>query len=83
MSEPRVVLLGRAGCHLCDEARAVVASVCSATGTSWAEVDVDADPSARAAYSDAVPVVMVDGAEHARYRVDPARLSRALSRPHN
>jgi glutaredoxin len=78
-----VVLVGRAGCHLCDEARAVVASVCAATGTAWQEVDVDTDEALRAAYSDAVPVVLVDGTEHARFRVDPARLRQAVQAAHN
>lgn len=41
---PRVVLYGRAGCHLCDEARAVVARVCTDVGVAWVEVDVDATP---------------------------------------
>jgi len=44
---PRVVLYGRAGCHLCDEARAVVARVCGDIGVAWAEVDVDAAPADR------------------------------------
>lgn len=41
---PRVVLYGRAGCHLCDEARVVVARVCGDVGVAWAEVDVDVAP---------------------------------------
>ena len=38
----RVVLYGRAGCHLCDEAREVVRAVCAETGDGWTEVDIDA-----------------------------------------
>lgn len=75
---PRVVLFGRVGCHLCDEARAVVAAVCAALDVEWVERDVDADPDLRQRWSDVVPVVLVDSAEHARYRVDPASLRRAL-----
>ncbi len=78
MSAPRVVLLGRAGCHLCDEARAVVSDVCSAQGVSWAETDVDSDPDLRVRYSDLVPVVLVDGHDVAHFRVAPAVLRRAL-----
>lgn len=44
---PRVVLYGRAGCHLCDEARVVVARVCGDIGVPWVEVDVDAAPADR------------------------------------
>ncbi|MFP5019672.1 glutaredoxin family protein [Pseudonocardia phyllosphaerae] len=75
----RVQLLTRAGCHLCDDAAAVVAQVCAATGTGWEPVDVDADDELRAEYGDQVPVVLVDGAEHASFRVDPQRLRAALA----
>jgi glutaredoxin len=76
--EPRVVLLGRVGCHLCDEARAVVAAVCATLAVDWVEHDVDADPALRQRWSDFVPVVLVDGQEHARYRVEAGLLQRAL-----
>ena len=76
---PRVVLLGRAGCHLCDEARVVVADVCAALGERWTERDVDDHPDLRARYSDLVPVVLVDGGEVGHYRVDPGKLRRALA----
>lgn len=75
---PRVVLLGRVGCHLCDEARSVVAAVCGALDVRWAERDVDADAELHQRWSDHVPVVLVDGEVHARYRVDAASLRRAL-----
>lgn len=75
---PRVVLLGRVGCHLCDEARVVVAGVCDALDIAWVERDVDAEEDLRRRWSDDVPVVLVDSAVHARYRVDPASLRRAI-----
>ncbi len=74
----RVVVLTRAGCHLCDDARAVVHGVCTARSITYAIEDVDADPELRRRYSDLVPVVLVDGVEHARYRVDARSLDRAL-----
>ena len=77
--QPRVVLLARAGCHLCDEARVVVADVCAALGERWVERDVDDHPDLRARYSDLVPVVLVDGGEVAHYRVGPGQLRRALA----
>jgi glutaredoxin len=77
--EPRVLLVGRRGCHLCDEARDVVRRVTAEQGTTFTEVDVDADDELRAAYSDQVPVVMVDGRQHDFWRVDEQRLRAALS----
>jgi glutaredoxin len=75
----RVTLYSRSGCHLCDEARAVVARVCSELGEEYAEVDVDADPELTARFSDEVPVTFVDGRQHDFWRVDPQRLRAALS----
>jgi len=74
----RVVLLTRAGCHLCDDARAVVERVCASRGITFAVRDVDTDHELRRRYTDLVPVVLVDGVEHARYRVDARSLDRAL-----
>ena len=82
--EPRVVLYGRAGCHLCDEARVVVARVCDEAGVPWAEVDVD-DPPAPGApdlfdrYGERVPVVAVDGVDVAQWRVAEPVLRAALA----
>lgn len=78
MNEARVVLLVRDGCHLCDEAVAVVSAVCGRTGDSWATRDVDADPGLRAEYGDHVPVTFVDGHRHAIWQVDAAALTAAL-----
>ena len=78
MSSPRVVLYTRAGCHLCDEARPVVAQVAAEAGEQWAEVDVDTDPELVARHGEYVPVVTVDGVQQAFWRVDAARLRRAL-----
>jgi glutaredoxin len=76
---PRVTLLSRVGCHLCDDARAVLAAVAADSGVAWDERDVDADPRLVAEYGDRVPVVMIDGREHAYWRVDEARLRAALA----
>ena len=81
---PRVVLLGRAGCHLCDEARAVVEAVTAEAGVAWSEIDVDAaavhDGGAlRREHGEDVPVVLVDGVPRGFFRIDPDRLRKALA----
>jgi hypothetical protein len=78
-SAPRLVLLSRTGCHLCDDARAVLASVAAAVGEAWVERDVDADPQLADEYGDRVPVVLLDGGEHSYWRVDETRLRAALA----
>lgn len=75
----RIELVTRVGCHLCDDARQVIARVGAELGVSWRETDVDADPAAVDAYGDRVPVVLVDGREHGYWRVEEERLRRALA----
>ena len=77
--QPRVVLLGRDGCHLCDEARAVVADVCGQLGVGWQERSIDDDAELLVRYRDEIPVTFVDGEVHDTWRVDAARLRRALA----
>lgn len=74
----RLTLITRVDCHLCDDARAVLARVREATGHDWVEVDVDSSEELVAEYSDRVPVVLLDGAEHGYWRVEEARLLRDL-----
>lgn len=76
---PRVVLIGKPGCHLCDEARAVVAAVCAERGIAWAERSILDDPVLADLYAEQIPVTLVDGAVHDFWRVDAGRLGDVLS----
>ena len=73
-----VVLVTRRGCTLCAQAEPVVARAAADAGVALQVRDVDADPDDRARYSDKVPVVLLDGVEHAFWRVDEQVLRRAL-----
>ncbi|HZJ05794.1 MAG TPA: glutaredoxin family protein [Nocardioidaceae bacterium] len=75
----RVTLYGKPGCHLCEEARAVIERVCAEVGTSYDEVDITASPELMRAYFEQIPVTFVDGHQHDFWRVDEARLRRALA----
>jgi len=77
---PRVTLLGKPGCHLCDDARAVIAAVTAELGEAYAEVDITADPDLHARYWEQIPVTLVDGQQHDFWRVDADRLRAALTR---
>ena len=79
VSEARITLITRVGCHLCDDARAAVARVADEAGVGWRELDVDADPARSDEYGDRVPVVLVDGREHGYWRVEETRLRDALA----
>jgi glutaredoxin len=75
---PRVTLYTRPGCHLCDDARAVVAAVCAEQGESFTEIDIDGDPELTRRYGEEIPVTLVDEVQHDYWRVDADRLRQAL-----
>lgn len=75
---PRVRLYSRPGCHLCDDARAVIEAVCAELGESYDEVSVAGDPELEARFGEEIPVTFVDGRQHDFWRVSPVRLRRAL-----
>lgn len=74
----RVTLYSRPGCHLCDDARAVIEKVCADLGTSYTEVDIDQDPALQRKYGEEIPMTFVDGRQHDFWRVDETRLRAAL-----
>ncbi|MFL6053851.1 MAG: glutaredoxin family protein [Actinoallomurus sp.] len=79
MPDPaRVLMLGKPGCHLCDEARAVISRVCDDLGIGWEERDITASEEDTRRYWDQIPVTFVDGVQHDFWRVDERRLRAAL-----
>lgn len=80
-AEPRITLVDRVGCHLCDEAAAVLDQVrATHPGADWVRVDVDSSPRLLEAYDDLVPVVLVDGQPIAQWTVTQAQVLAALRR---
>ncbi|CAB4931750.1 unannotated protein [freshwater metagenome] len=78
----RVTLVGKPGCHLCEDARVVIEQVCSELGETFVELSILEHPDLADQYWELIPVVLVDGAQHDFYRVDPVRLRAALARAH-
>ena len=77
-AQARVSLLSRPGCHLCDDAREVIARVAGELGVGWTERDITASQDDLRQYADMVPVTFIDGVQHDFWRVDEARLRKAL-----
>jgi len=73
-----VTFVTRSGCHLCDVAEPVVRAVADEAGVRFELRDVDASAADVAAWSDKVPVVLLDGREHAYWAVDARALRKAL-----
>jgi glutaredoxin len=76
---PRVTLYSRPGCHLCDDARAVIAEICGELGEGYVEISIDDEPELQRRFAEEIPVTFVDGRQHDFWRVDPVRLRRALA----
>jgi glutaredoxin len=72
-----VTLYSRQWCCLCDDAKAVLA----AYGLEVEEIDIDRDSALREKYHELVPVVVIDGVERFRGRIDEVLLKRLLRNP--
>lgn len=79
MTRPRITVIGRPGCHLCDVAKEVVERVDADLHVGWHELSIDDDPVLKEKYWEQIPVILVDGAPHDFWRVDERRLRAALA----
>ena len=73
-----VTLYGRPGCHLCDDARAVLERIRAAQPFRLAEIDIESDDALMLRYLERIPVVAVDGEELCELFVDEQALRRKL-----
>ena len=76
-----LTVLGRPGCHLCEEAVAVLHRLLAEPGTREVrleQVDIESDDALLAAYLERIPVVVLDGEELYDFFVDEADLRRRL-----
>lgn len=76
---PRVLLVGKPDCSLCDAARVVVTAVCAELGESFEERSLADDPVLADQFWELIPVVLVDGVRHDYWRIDPVRLRAVLT----
>jgi glutaredoxin len=78
-----LTLVGKPGCHLCDDAREVIRSVIAElpageSSVTVVERNILEDAALRERYVEEIPVVLIGGRVHTYWRVDPARLRTAL-----
>jgi glutaredoxin len=79
---PVLTLYGRPGCHLCADALAVVRRAHGRAAFELVEVDIERDEHLLRRYLERIPVVAIDGVEHAELFVDEEALVAALSSAH-
>jgi glutaredoxin len=78
-----LTLVGKPGCHLCDDAREVIRSVIAELpagepSVTVVEQNILEDAALQERYVEEIPVVLIGGRVHTYWRVDPARLRTAL-----
>ena len=73
-----ITLLSRPGCHLCDEAREVIARVAADLDVPWEERDITRSERDLRDYWDKIPVTLIDGVQHDFWHVSERRLRAAL-----
>jgi Glutaredoxin-like domain (DUF836) len=73
-----VVLYGREGCCLCDDARAMLLRIRERQPFSLHERDIDGDEALQRAYLERIPVIEINGVEEFELLVDEAELERRL-----
>jgi glutaredoxin len=74
-----VVLFGREGCCLCDDAREILLRVREEHPFELLERDIETDEELLRAYLERIPVVTVDGVAAFELFVDEAELARRLA----
>ena len=73
-----VTLYTRPGCHLCEEAKTVIAALLPEFGATLREVNIDEDAVLQERYSWDIPVIFIGHRKAAKHRVDPQQFRRQL-----
>lgn len=74
----RVTIVGKPGCHLCEEMRQLVEEVCQPRGDVIEEISVLDYPELAEKYWEEIPVLLVDDRKVAFWRVSKAQLLEVL-----
>ncbi|MFB4313740.1 glutaredoxin family protein [Actinomadura sp. 21ATH] len=72
-------MYGKPGCHLCEDARAVIERVAADLGVRWEERDITLSEEDTREYWEQIPVTLINGVQHDFWRVDEARLRNAIA----
>jgi glutaredoxin len=78
VTDARVVLFTKPGCHLCDDMRDRLQSALRDTGVVVAERNIAQSLDDFERYKHDIPVLVIDGREVARHRISDAVLDAAL-----
>jgi Glutaredoxin-like domain (DUF836) len=76
----RIQLLGKPGCHLCDEAKSVVREVCGRLALPWEQINIEEDAGLFELYQHEIPVLLLDGKKAFKYHIEEKGLLTVLTR---
>ena len=78
MSEPKVTLYTKAGCHLCEEAREMLDDIAAQTEFELTEIDIRSNPNIFEEYRYRIPVIIIDATTVVEGRIAYRDLARAF-----
>ena len=77
-----VTLYSRSNCHLCEVAQSTLEKLQSEIDFTIDKKLIDGSPELEKQYGEQVPVILINGAMHDFFRVDPERFKSSISRLH-
>ena len=80
MSKARVIIYSRPGCHLCDEAKAVIMSAGCSDQFTLEEVNIESDEELLRKYKYDIPVIVIEGVESFIHRVHASEFRTRIKR---
>ena len=75
-----ITVFSRHGCHLCDVALDVLASMRDELNFEIEKIYIDESPELEKLYGEQVPVIHIDGVHHDFFKVDPERFRVSLEK---
>ena len=78
MSKPHVIVYSRPGCHLCDDAKAVMQNAGCSDDFTLEEINIESDDELLRKYKYDIPVVTINGVEAFRHRVDADEFKKSI-----
>ena len=73
-----VTVYSKPGCHLCEDAMALLSGLREELGFTLRELDISSDDALLRAYFERIPVIAVDGEEVCEYFVEEALVRERL-----
>ena len=70
MPTRHIIIYSRPGCHLCEEAKAVIQGAGCSDRFTLEEINIESDEGLLRKYKYDIPVILIDGVEAFRHRVD-------------